>query len=83
MVHGYYQNAKLKIGHFSQGNTAYIGGSYKTSYYTAMRVRIGMLVKGTKLNCMTEMDESYFGGKARKMEKSEDNEANLATTTLK
>ncbi len=59
-----------------------IGGSYKTSYYTAMRVRIGMLIRNTKLNGMIEMDESYFGGKARKKDKGEDNEANLSTTTL-
>lgn len=60
-----------------------IGGSYKTSYYVAMRVRIGMLIKGTKLGGMIEMDESYFGGKSRRLKKSEDNEANISTTTLK
>lgn len=60
-----------------------IGGSYKTSYYVAMRVRIGMLIKGTKLGGMIEMDESYFGGKARRLKKSEENEANISTTTLK
>lgn len=61
-----------------------IGGSYKTSYYTAMRVRIGMLMKETKLGGMIEMDESYFGGRARKSQKKpEDNQANLSTTTNK
>ncbi len=60
-----------------------IGGSYKTSYYAAMRVRIGMLMKETKLGGMIEMDESYFGGKARRRQKTEDNHANLSTTTNK
>jgi transposase-like protein len=60
-----------------------IGGSYKTSYYAAMRIRIGMLMKETKLGGMIEMDESYFGGKARRRQKSEDSQANLSTTTNK
>jgi len=60
-----------------------IGGSYKTSYYAAMRIRIGMLIKETKLGGMIEMDESYFGGKARRRQKTEDNHANLSTTTNK
>lgn len=60
-----------------------IGGSYKTSYYVAMRIRIGMLINNTKLGGMIEMDESYFGGKARKRQKSEDSQANISTTSLK
>lgn len=60
-----------------------IGGSYKTSYYAAMRIRIGMLMKETKLGGMIEMDESYFGGKARRRQKTEDSQANLSTTTNK
>ena len=60
-----------------------VGGSYKTSYYTAMRIRIGMLEEETQLSGMIEMDESYFGGKARKSKKSENNTPNLSTTTLK
>lgn len=61
-----------------------IGGSYKTSYYLAMRVRIGMLdTIDTKLSGMIEMDESYFGGKARKKNKSVDSEANLSTVVNK
>lgn len=60
-----------------------IGGSYKTSYYACMRVRIGMLEEETQLSGMIEMDESYFGGKARKKQKSESNTPNLSTTTLK
>lgn len=60
-----------------------IGGSYKTSYYAAMRVRIGMLMKETKLGGMIEMDESYFGGKARRRQKTEDSHANLSTASNK
>lgn len=60
-----------------------IGGSYKTSYYVAMRIRIGMLINDTKLGGMIEMDESYFGGKARKRQKSDENTANISTTSLK
>lgn len=60
-----------------------VGGSYKTSYYAAMRVRIGMLEEETKLGGMIEMDESYFGGKARKVNKSSENVPNLSTTTQK
>ena len=57
--------------------------SYKTAYYTAMRVRVGMLLPDTKLNGMIEMDESYFGGKARKNHKVPDNEASLSSVGTK
>ncbi len=60
-----------------------IGGSYKTSYYTAMRIRIGMLEPETQLGGMIEMDESYFGGKARRKHKTVDSEANISGITLK
>jgi transposase-like protein len=60
-----------------------IGGSYKTSFYIAMRIRIGMLMKETKLGGMIEMDESYFGGKARRRQPIEDNQPSLSTTTTK
>lgn len=61
-----------------------IGVTYKTAYYTAMRVRIGMLMDETKLNGMIEMDESYFGGRKRKMSKNTpESEANLARVTSK
>jgi len=60
-----------------------IGGSYKTSYYVAMRVRIGMLMPKTQLGGIIEMDESYFGGKARKSGKVKDNKPNLSSVALK
>lgn len=61
-----------------------VGVTYKTAYYTCMRVRIGMLTPETLLNGMIEMDESYFGGKARKHNKKiPDNEPTLSTATTK
>jgi len=43
----------------------HMGITYKTAYYVAMRIRIGMLEDCTCLNGIIEMDESYFGGKHR------------------
>lgn len=43
-----------------------LGVTYKTAYYTMMRIRVGMLLPETKLHGILEMDESYFGGKPRK-----------------
>jgi transposase-like protein len=59
------------------------GVTYKTAYYACMRVRIGMLIDDTKLNGIIEMDESYFGGKARTKHKIPDNEVSLSTATNK
>ncbi|TNF28848.1 MAG: IS1595 family transposase, partial [Bacteroidetes bacterium] len=56
--------------------------TYKTAYYTAMRVRIGMLEPDTQLDGIIEMDESYFGGKARKRNTTK-NDATLSTVTNK
>jgi len=61
-----------------------VGLTYKTAYYSAMRIRCGMLEKDTNLHGIIEMDESYFGGKARKLNKDlPDEMPSLATTTLK
>lgn len=60
-----------------------IGCTYKTAYYIAMRIRIGMLVPTTKLNGIIEMDESYFGGKARKGNKKiADNDPSIGGDTI-
>ena len=59
------------------------GVTYKTAYYAWMRIRIGMLIDDTKLNGIIEMDESYFGGKARANKKVSDEDVSLATTTTK
>lgn len=58
------------------------GVSYKTAYYAAMRLRVGMLMPDTQLHGILEMDEGYFGGKGRKGN-SRANKANLATVYSK
>lgn len=58
------------------------GVTYKTAYYTAMRIRVGMLEPETELDGIIEMDESYFGGKTRKRNTSK-NEPTLSTVTAK
>jgi transposase-like protein len=60
-----------------------LGITYKTAYYVCMRVRVGMLMPETKLNGIIEMDESYFGGKARAKQEIPDNEVSLSTATPK
>lgn len=60
-----------------------IAVTYKTAYYTCMRVRVGMLMPETKLNGIIEMDESYFGGKTRSKKYIKDDDVSLSTTTLK
>jgi transposase-like protein len=58
------------------------GLTYKTAYYAAMRVRIGMLMPNTQLHGILEMDEAYFGGKTRKGNTKE-NEPTLSTIVVK
>ncbi len=43
-----------------------IGVTYKTAWYSAMRVRCAMLDWGEMLEGIIEMDETYVGGKPRK-----------------
>lgn len=43
-----------------------VGITYKTAWYTAMRVRCAMLDQPTMLEGIVEMDEAYIGGKPRK-----------------
>ena len=43
-----------------------IGVTYKTAWYSAMRVRCAMLDWGDMLEGIVEMDETYVGGKPRK-----------------
>jgi transposase-like protein len=42
------------------------GVTYKTAWYTAMRVRCGMINTCITLQNIVEMDEAYVGGKPRK-----------------
>ena len=61
-----------------------IGLTYKTAYYTAMRIRVGMLSQKSQLQGIIEMDESYFGGKKRKeLKRIPDNDPTLSTVTSK
>ncbi len=43
-----------------------LGVTYKTAWYSAMRVRCAMLDWGEMLEGVVEMDETYVGGKPRK-----------------
>ena len=43
-----------------------IGVTYKTAWYSAMRIRCAMLDWGEMLEGIVEMDETYVGGKPRK-----------------
>jgi transposase-like protein/IS1 family transposase len=60
-----------------------IGVTYKSAWYSAMRIRCAMLDWGEMLEGIVEMDETYVGGKPRKrnnpLGKSADNVANLGT----
>lgn len=61
-----------------------LGITYKSAYYACMRVRIGMLMEDTKLNGIIEMDESYFGGVARSIDKTiQDSQISIARTSNK
>lgn len=59
-----------------------IGVTYKSAWYSAMRVRCAMLDWGEMLEGVVEMDESYVGGKPRKrnnqMGQTPENVANLS-----
>lgn len=61
-----------------------IGMTYKTAYYSLMRIRVGMIAVGSKLMGIIEMDESYFGGRGRKgNHRMKDNDPSLAQVHLK
>ncbi len=82
MIIGLMLNSKSGIS--SKELQRNIGVTYKTAFYTSMRVRCGMLIDDSCLHGIVEADESYFGGKARKRNKhSHKDTANLSTTTLK
>lgn len=59
-----------------------IGVTYKSAWYSAMRVRCAMLDQADMLEGIVEMDEVYIGGKPRhRNNKVADNVANLANVT--
>ena len=57
-------NAKQGIA--SANLSRNIGGSYKTAWYAAMRVRCAMIDDCSNLQNIVEMDEGFLGGKPRK-----------------
>ena len=62
----------------------HLGVTYKTAWYSAMRVRCAMVDQISLLEGIIEMDEAYIGGKPRKRGKKEgSNVANLSTVTFK
>jgi transposase-like protein len=59
-----------------------LGITYKTAWYSAMRVRCSMLEQADMLEGIVEMDEVYIGGKPRHRNiKTDDSVANLANVT--
>lgn len=74
-------NAKMGIS--AKNISRDIGVTYKTAWYSAMRVRCAMLDWGEQLEGIVEMDETYVGGKPRKRNNqqgvTEENVADLST----
>ena len=61
------------------------GISYKTAWYTQMRIRCAMIDPDLELEGMLEMDEAFAGGKPKKVyrKNTDDSEANLSMVTHK
>ncbi|HBF88045.1 MAG TPA: IS1595 family transposase [Bacteroidales bacterium] len=61
-----------------------VGTTYKTAWYSAMRVRCAMIDHcNIELENVVEMDETYVGGKPRYKYSKKDNEPNLSKLTSK
>jgi len=61
----------------------HLGVTYKTAWYSAMRVRCAMVDQADMLEGIVEMDEAYIGGKPRKRNiRIPDNKAALSNLTL-
>ncbi len=61
-----------------------LGCSYKTAWYSAMRVRCAMIDTCIELENIVEMDEACVGGKPRKVQKNNtNNQPIIATITNK
>lgn len=72
-------NSKKGVSAMNLSRT--VGVTYKTAWYSAMRVRCAMLDWGEELEGIVEMDETYVGGKPRKRNRplpSSDNTADLS-----
>ncbi len=58
--------------------------SYKTLYYMAMRIRIGMLEEDSKLTGIIELDQAFLGGSPRKKHPFKDKSStSISTVKLK
>lgn len=79
IIIGMMLNAKLGLSAKEIMRNA--GVTYKTAWYTAMRVRCGMINPCITLQNIIEMDEAYVGGKPRK--KVPANYPNLTKVTNK
>jgi transposase-like protein len=55
--------------------------TYKTAWFSAMRVRCAMLDQATMLHGIIESDAMYVGGKPRHRYSGAENEANLSTVS--
>lgn len=61
-----------------------IGLTYKTAWYCAMRVRCGMIdIDNIELEGITEMDETYLGGKPRKRYSQDPSDPNISKVYYK
>ena len=81
MVIGLITNAKK--GMSAKEIRRNIGLTYKTAWYSAMRIRCGMVNNCKVLQNLVEMDEAYIGGKPRQSYTARDNEPNLSQVTNK
>jgi transposase-like protein len=81
MVIGLITNAKK--GMSAKEIRRNIGITYKTAWYSAMRIRCGMVNNCKVLQNLVEMDEAYIGGKPRQSYTARDNEPNLSQVTNK
>ena len=59
-----------------------VGLTYKTAWYSAMKVRCAMINNELRLEGLVEFDEAYIGGKKKKPSKSEENKANLSGSSI-
>jgi len=61
-----------------------VGVTYKTAWYSAMRVRCAMIdYDNIELHGIVEMDEAYIGGKPRHRYSTKDNKPTLSKVTTK
>lgn len=72
----YMNNAKMGVSSAEVARNT--GVTYKTAWFCGMRIRCAMIDNELKLEGLVEFDESYFGGKARKVSKVKDNLPSLA-----